>query len=136
MSALANNYNRRKIAFKKGKGSFTRKKKQKIDSAILYLYPPHTHKKKDSIPMIFIDECHNNLLHKNILIPDSINSPNKEEIYILEQLRMMKIENDPILIILPKDQDGVIDTQKVYYNGSQSLHTVYLSRVGHWNHAR
>ena len=96
-------------------------KKQKIDSAILYLYPHHTHKKKDSIPMIFIDECHNNLLHKNILIPDSINSPNKEEIYILEQLRMMKIENDPILIILPEDQDGIIDTQKVYYKGSQSL---------------
>ena len=90
-------------------------KRQKIDSAILYI------QKEKDIPMIFIDECHNNLLDKNIRIPDSVNSPDKAEIYMFEQLRMMKIENDPILIILPEDQDGIIDTQKVYYKGSQPL---------------
>jgi two-component sensor histidine kinase len=94
---------------------YSNDERQKMDSAILYI------QKEKDIPMIFIDECHNTLQEKNILIPDSINSPDKQEIYILEQLRIMKIENDPILIILPKDQYGVIDTQKVYYKGSKSL---------------
>jgi len=94
---------------------YSNEKRQKMDSAILYI------QKEKDIPMIFIDECHNTLQEKNILIPDSINSPEKKEIYILEQLRIMKIENNPILIILPKNQDGIIDTQKVYYKGSQSL---------------
>ena len=94
---------------------YSNEERQKMDSAILYI------QKEKDIPMIFIDECHNTLQEKNILIPDSINSPYKQEIYILEQLRIMKIENDPILIILPKNPEGIIDTQKVYYKGSQSL---------------
>ncbi len=97
---------------------YSNKERQKMDSAILYI------QKEKDIPMIFVDECHNTLQEKNILIPDSINSPDKKEVYILEQLRIMKIENDPILIILPKDRDGIIDTQKVYYKGSKSLEEV------------
>jgi len=97
---------------------YSYEKKQEMDAAILYVT------NERNIPILLVDEYGKILHKKNIVFPDSINNSTQKDHYLLKQLQIMKKENDPILIILPKDKNGIVDTQKVYYKGSPSLEEI------------
>ena len=77
--------------------------------------------KNVNIPLILVDECNDILQKRNVEIPEDMVSLEDQDQYLKIQIELMKKQNEPVLIILPENNEKIIDTQKVYYKGSKSL---------------
>ena len=73
-------------------------------------------KQNVNIPLILIDECHDVLQFRNLLISDEVlNNPSKKKDYIMKEIEIMKKVGDSIFI------DVLGEKQKLYYKSSEIL---------------
>ncbi len=79
-----------------------------------------------SIPIILTNSEHQPLSSKNVFIEPGLPEDRRDDI-LLEELKEMKSEHDPIMITLRDDNGDIIDIQYVYYRNS-----VLLSRLEYY----